>query len=75
MIPDQYADLMRLLMRLLGAVGDATDHLADRLDRMEEREAAMEAIIREINGDSAGQLGSEPKPRRRFRPTATVNRI
>ena len=35
----------------------------------------MAAIVREINGDSAGQLGSEPKPRRLFRPTTTVNRI
>lgn len=71
MIPDQYADLMRLLV----AVGDATDRLADRLDRMEQREQQQAAIVREINGDSAGQLGSEPKPRRRFRPTTTVNRI
>lgn len=64
MIPDQYADLMRLLV----AVGDATDRLADRLDRMEQREQQQAAIVRDINGDAT-------PPRRRFRPLDLSNRI
>ena len=70
MTPEQYAEIMRQL----ADVGSATARLADRLDRMEQREQHQAAIVRDIHGDSAGRLGSDPKPRRLFRPTATLSR-
>lgn len=110
MTPEQYAEIMRQL----ADVGSATARLADRLDRMEQREQHQAAIVRDVDGEAKptklrfwrelrdswtasasteselddyvdileccadGSLLPLPMPeptRRRFCPTATVNRI